>query len=63
MENAKQKSKELIEKFYLELKQSSNNYDEETARQCALIAVNEIIPLLFSDYKSEMFWQEVKEEI
>jgi hypothetical protein len=35
------------------------------AKQCALIAVNEILsnPLFFSDYGELYFWQQVKKEI
>ena len=38
-----QKAKEIFEKYYLSLRESSNEYDQETARQCAIIMVNEII--------------------
>lgn len=60
---AKEKAKELFDKYYLELREHSVNYDEETAKNCALIAVDTIIPLLFSDYKTQYFWEDVKIEI
>ena len=39
----KEKATELLEKFYIELKEHKGFYDIETARQCAIISVDEII--------------------
>ncbi len=41
----KEKATELLEKFYTELKDHKGFYDIETARQCAIISVDEIIRL------------------
>jgi hypothetical protein len=58
---AKEKAKELVEKFY---------WDYDKAKQCALIAVQEIInanphsnPFTTEIYSTMLFWQEVKQEI
>jgi hypothetical protein len=58
---AKLKAEELVEKFY---------WDYDRAKQCALIAVNEVIlanphsnPLNTDVYSTMLFWQEVKNEI
>jgi hypothetical protein len=39
--------------------------DSRIAKQCALIAVDEILsnPMFFSDYGTVYFWQSVKKEI
>ena len=68
----KEKAKELVEKYY----QSNLNYwfNNNTAKQCAKIAVNEIIkanPIIPYKYVSENdamneaneFWSEVLKEI
>ena len=62
--NPKEKAKELVEKF-------SDLEDGEMyigkAKQCALIAVNEIISIKIlwfqKDTKDIDFWKEVKEEL
>jgi hypothetical protein len=61
---AKEKAKELVGKFYGLLPQWVNTND---AKQCALIAVDEIIEILLSfssinkvDYD---YWNDVKKEI
>ena len=55
----REKAVELVHKFAME-----NKYYER-AKQCALIAVNEILsnPLFFPDYGELYFWQQVKKEI
>jgi len=66
-----EKANELVDKYYLELKEHKGYYDLETAKQCALIAVDEILNLEFIDdvYMSfesttlKEYWQEVKTEI
>ncbi len=56
----KEKAEELFEKF--------NNPDTthhpyvHNAQQCALIAVNEILEIIFSDYDWQ-YWNEVKQEL
>ena len=72
----KEKANELVEKFYLELRQHSFNYDEETSKQCALICVDEIqkTDALLNESDAQCiegyedtirieFWEEVKQEI
>ena len=49
----KEKAKELIEKFY---------WDYDRAKQCALIAVDELIKAT-TPLTSTHYWKEVKEEI
>ena len=83
---AKEKAKELIEKYHLtqdfewtkneELLNISSDINKNTevedywlklAKQCALIAVNEISKAVESDWsfmeRKQNFWQEVKIEI
>jgi hypothetical protein len=59
--NAKDKARDLVWDFY---NIQSNEYDYgmnwEMAKQCALIAVNEI---LNEPDSSEVYWNEVKQEI
>jgi hypothetical protein len=62
MKTAKEKAEELIDKFKI----YSNDYIDN--KQCALIAVDEILNLI-SEYTIEpivfdiKYWQEVKSEI
>ena len=68
----KEKAKELLDKFYVELKEHIGYYDIEIAKQCALIAVNEAeqaeynvlikFNLVTETYKSK-YWEEVKQEL
>lgn len=57
----KEKAEELVEKFRIHQPVWEV---EDDAKQCALIAVDEMIDMLerFSNYKSE-YWREVKNEI
>jgi hypothetical protein len=57
----KEKAKELFNKMYF-IDDPMGNYPMcfETAKQCALIAVDEIIKEVVL---SSMYWQEVKQEI
>jgi hypothetical protein len=52
-----EKAKDLIRQFY--------SVGAMECKQCALIAVNEILsnPLFFPDYGELYFWQQVKKEI
>ena len=61
--NAKQKAQELVERFCLELKEHKGYYDFETAKQCAIICVDEIIKDYNYECPSTKYWQEVKLEI
>ena len=60
---AKDKAKELVDKM---LNQQSYSEDLYDAKQCALIAVDEIIDYLISNQITGTlmtYWQEVKNEI
>jgi hypothetical protein len=60
----KEKAIELVTKF---LTYSNQFYPDDTrdSKQCALIAVNEILDnnLWFNDEINNNYWQEVKQEI
>ena len=65
----KEKAKELVEKFRLKvLDYGGNGINGFKAKQCALIAVDEILNVV-SEYTIEPFvfdidfWQEVKQEL
>jgi len=55
----KEKAKELVDKFKLKHKFFTNSFIKTTAKQCALIAVDEILKLR----TAISYWQEVKQEI
>ncbi len=58
----KEKAKELVEK--MAIYHWTDVCDYEGAKQCALIAVDEIIDLVkHIDVDSEDYWEEVKQEI
>ncbi len=56
----KEKAKELFNKFYMAIPGDEMGECYESSKQCALIAVNEI---LNEPDSSEGYWQEVKQEI
>jgi hypothetical protein len=57
---SKEKASELIVDFQLKCK----TLDYQEAKQCALIAVDEILKLELQEvYQNSNYWQEVKEEI
>ena len=63
----KEKAKELVDKFKLNTG-ANTKINIYVAKQCALIAVDEIIQAIrFTDAKSDLgyvgYWQEVKNEI
>jgi len=63
--STKEKAKELVDKYFIELNEHNECY-EEAAIQCALIAVDELIEeSYFTDgyYDRQDYWQEVKQEI
>jgi hypothetical protein len=54
----KEKAEELIDKF------SQTNGNSFFAKECALIAVDEILKLELQEvYQNSDYWQEVKQEI
>lgn len=64
--NAKEKAEELVDKFYHAKKyaNSTNAMSYELAKQCAIIAVDEIIKKHYDDWDSHSeYWQKVKTEI
>jgi len=63
---SKEKAEELVNKFQYAKKYSNsqNSMSFELAKQCALIAVDEIIKAGKDvDEFADSYWQEVKEEI
>lgn len=64
----KEKAKELRDKFYdqRDYVMIGDEFANERARQCALIAVEEIMDVLWDNGTSSnyyKYWQEVKQEI
>ena len=63
----KEKAKELIDKYQFVYIQNLTSMFE--VKECALIAVNEILDIAYWEYmesmgeKEEKYWQEVKQEI
>jgi len=58
---AKEKAEELIDKMWLHSGAQDGAWmDKDMAKQCALIAVNEI---LNEPDSSDFYWREVKQEI
>ncbi len=60
----KEKAKELIDKFIHSESQDGYNdvRDIHAAIRCALIAVEQILEIIFSDYDWQ-YWNEVKQEL
>ena len=59
----KEKAKELVDKYYhLFSVELENTIDYREAKQCALIAVDEILDNCENIFEAE-YWQEVKQEI
>jgi len=52
----KEKAEDLVDKYY-----EFNNINYECAKECALIAVDEILKT--NPYKARNYWHEVKTEI
>ena len=70
----KEKAKELVDKFKLKHKFFTDSFIKTTAKQCALIAVDEIIEFMevdnfdsntcyWANHSKMQYWQEVKQEI
>jgi len=60
----KEKAEELVDKYYYHSK--CNLLSPFEAKNCALIAVDEVINSIFGNYEFDFlrhFWQEVKQEI
>lgn len=56
----KEKAEELVQKFIYRTK----DYVEiEDAKQCTIIAVDEILNITLFYFEDEQYWQQVKEEI
>ena len=65
---AKEKAEELIDKFHIKVydREGTSAMNEFEAKQCALIAVDEILNLasFYNDTQGEVtYWTEVKQEI
>ena len=52
----KEKAQELLDKMTMEI-------GKFNSKQCALVAVDEILSLFISDCEDTRFWQQVKQEI
>lgn len=71
MSNPKEKAEELVEKYYqFEFNTISLQTQRKYAKQCALIAVDEILecypaqcPKESYEMEQHIFWQQVKTEI
>lgn len=66
--NAKEKAEELVDRYFKKFYDDSGmGWSEFCAKQCALIAVDEIIKSLRKDLAifelGKGYWQEVKKEI
>jgi hypothetical protein len=65
--DAREKAKELFNKMYFSEDQDGfHSMNKYRAKECALIAVDEIIDLLWHTHRNETeyrYWQEVKQEI
>lgn len=66
----KEKAKELFEKMYYKIQPDELGKDQESAKQCALIAVNLVIssnphsnPFNTAIHSTIKYWGEVKQEI
>ena len=56
----KEKALELVQKYF---KANHQPYGFKDAKQCALIAVDEVMERTLWDKGEQRFWQEVKQEI
>jgi hypothetical protein len=63
----KEKAKELVKRYAdfnsSMLQMMSGKYSNGIAKQCALIAVDEILNMYFSNHLEEDYWKDVKVEI
>lgn len=65
MNSPKEKARDLFETYFCQLSYYYSAVDDEHAKQCALIAVDEIIQTYHSPMDDEQIqeWQEIKQEI
>lgn len=70
MLSPKEKAKELFNKFFPYVEAMSSRQQDENAKQCVLIAVDEILDLMINTFKWDEkhngnieYWQEVKNEV
>lgn len=59
----KEKAEELVNKYSLLVPIEFGGMNKESAKQCALIAVDEILKLPFENQSERNYWQQVKIEI
>tara|TARA_R110000868_G_scaffold68882_1_gene203508 strand:+ start:146 stop:373 length:228 start_codon:yes stop_codon:yes gene_type:complete len=69
----KEKAKELYDKFYMAIPNDEMGLNDEASRQCALIAVDEILNTIVHKDQDErlayellgnkFYWEDVKQEI
>ena len=59
----KEKAIELVDKFKLKHKFFTNSFIKTTAKECALIAVDEVMQKTLWDKGEQRYWKEVKQEI
>jgi hypothetical protein len=63
----KEKAKELVDKFRLHVLEKDffgDSVEHDNAKQCALIAVDELInSMAIQQCNADEYWQEVKQEI
>jgi len=59
----KEKAKELVWKYLPILEGWTDSYKTEKAKQCAIIAVDEVINGNFAEGYDHNFWTQVKTEI
>ena len=57
----KEKAEELVYKF-VQYTPADSELEYPYAKQCALIAVEQILEIIFSDYDWQ-YWNEVKQEL
>ena len=57
----KEKAKKLVERMIIY--HSPNDEDYETAKECALIAVDEILNVIWHTIDEVYYWEHVKKEI
>ena len=63
MSNAKEKAEELVLNFLRIENNTLEWFNTHIAKQCALIAVDEILDMLIGSIATIDYWQEVKQEI
>jgi hypothetical protein len=60
----KEKANELFDKMFLIIENKGMYDDLYRAKECALIAVDEILSIIWWSYDNDkFFWQDVKQEI